>query len=102
MSSKPIRSKRSPLIATLRSLAALAMVASPLGHAAAATLDVKDFGAKGDGHSDDARAINAAIAAASAGGDTVEFPRGTYVSTSIHLRSSVTLLLDAGATIQAA
>jgi polygalacturonase len=78
----------------------VAVVASgPL--ARAATLNVKSFGATGDGHSNDAAAINAAIAAASAG-DTVEFPAGTYVSTSIHLRSSVTLLLDAGATIAAA
>jgi polygalacturonase len=70
--------------------------------ARAATLSVKSFGAKGDGKTNDASAINAAIAAASGPGDTVEFPPGTYVSTSIHLRSNVTLLIDAGATIQAA
>ncbi len=41
-------------------------------------MDVKLFGARGDGVSDDTSAINAAIAAASTGG-TVFFPNGTYV-----------------------
>jgi polygalacturonase len=77
---------------------AVLLVAAP---ARAATLNVKTFGAKGDGRSNDAAAINAAIAAAKAG-DTVEFPPGTFLSTSIHLRSSVTLLIDGGATIEAA
>ena len=39
-------------------------------------VSVKDFGAKGDGKSDDTKAINAAISAAVDG--LVEFPRGTY------------------------
>jgi polygalacturonase len=78
---------------------ALVLVAAP---ARAATISVKSFGAKGDGKTNDAAAINAAIAAASAAGNTVEFPAGNYVSTSIHLRSNVTLLIDGGATITAA
>lgn len=39
-------------------------------------VNVRDFGAKGDGKSDDTRAINAAISAASDG--LVEFPKGSY------------------------
>jgi polygalacturonase len=81
-------------------LVALGVVCVPAA-AGAATLNVKDFGAKGDGSSNDTRAINAAIAAA-APGDTVRFPTGTFVSASIHLRSSLTVHLDAGAVIRAA
>jgi len=47
------------------------------------TISVKDFGATGDGVTDDATAINAAIAALPATGGAVYFPRGVYfVSTS--------------------
>jgi polygalacturonase len=64
--------------------------------------DVRAFGAKGDGSANDATAINAAIEAANgAGGGTVEFSAGEYLSGSIHLRSNVTLHLGAGATIVA-
>ncbi|MGH9652809.1 MAG: rhamnogalacturonidase, partial [Bryobacteraceae bacterium] len=65
--------------------------------------DVKDFGAKADGHTIDTAAINKAIAeASSAGGGTVRFPGGAYVSYSIHLKDNVTLYLESGATILAA
>lgn len=58
-----------PLIALLAALAPL--------HAA--VFDVKTYGATGNGSTDDITAINSAIsAAASAGGGTVLFPRGTY------------------------
>src|SRR4051794_26315878 len=70
---------------------------------AAGTFNVKDFGATGNGSSIDSNAVNKAIAAANAaGGGTVVFPSGTYKSHSIHLKSNVTLQLDAGATIRAA
>ncbi len=69
----------------------------------AAPFDVRSYGAAGDGQTLDTGAINRAIdAAAAAGGGTVEFPAGDYLSFSIHLRSHVTLHLDAGATIVAA
>ena len=62
--------------------------------------NVRNFGAVGDGKNLDSPAIDKAIAAAAdAGGGTVFLPAGTYLSGSIHLRSSIHLLLDAGATI---
>jgi len=65
--------------------------------------DIRAFGAKGDGKTLDSPAINKAIdTAAAAGGGTVTFPSGTYLSVSIHLKSNITLHLDQGATIVAA
>jgi len=65
--------------------------------------NVRDHGAKGDGTTLDTAAINATIdAAAAAGGGTVVFPAGNYLSFSIHLKSHVALYLGAGATIVAA
>ena len=65
--------------------------------------NVKAFGATGDGKAIDTLSINKAIdAAENAGGGTVLFPGGTYLSYSIHLRSNVTLHLDEGVKIIAA
>ena len=65
--------------------------------------DVRAFGAAGDGKTLDTPAINKAIdTAAAAGGGTVFFPAGEYLSVSIHLKSHVSLYLDQGATIVAA
>ncbi len=65
--------------------------------------DVKTFGAKGDGKTLDTVAINKTIdTAAAAGGGTVYFPAGNYLSVSIHLKSNIALYLDQGATIVAA
>ena len=62
--------------------------------------DVKDFGAVGDGTNLDSPAIDKAIdAAAKAGGGTVLIPAGTYLSGSIHLKSNIHLVIDAGAII---
>lgn len=64
--------------------------------------NVKDFGAVGDGTVLDTPAINKAIVqAARAGGGTVWFPAGTYLSGSIHLQSNVCLYLDQGSVIEA-
>ena len=71
--------------------------------AAGSTLDVRSFGATGDGKTLDTPAINKAIeAAAAAGGGIVQFPAGNYLCYSIHLKSHITLYLDPGATIVAA
>jgi polygalacturonase len=65
--------------------------------------NVKTFGAAGDGKTLDTPAINKTIdAAAAAGGGTVYFPAGNYLSVSIHLKSNIALYLDQGATIIAA
>jgi polygalacturonase len=65
--------------------------------------NIKAFGAKGDSTSLDTDAINKAIdAAALAGGGTIYFPAGDYLSFSIRLRSNITLFLDNGANLIAA
>jgi polygalacturonase len=65
--------------------------------------DVTAFGARGDGKTFDSGAINQAItSAAAAGGGTVTFPAGTYLSYSIRLRSKVGLKLEHGCTLVAA
>jgi polygalacturonase len=65
--------------------------------------DVRTFGAKGDGVALDSPAINAAIDAASdAGGGAVVLPAGTYRSTSVHLKSNISLVIEQGATLMAA
>lgn len=65
--------------------------------------NIKTFGATGDGKTLDTVAINKTIdAAAAAGGGTVYFPAGNYLSVSIHLKSNIALYLDQGATIIAA
>jgi hypothetical protein len=64
------------------------------------TYDVKDFGATGNGTTNDTPAINAAIKKCNAGGGgTVTFPAGKYAAGSIHLLSNVRLLLDTNAEI---
>ena len=92
-------------------LIVLSSVMSPAGALAAkhastrpdSVVDVRDFGATGDGKTVDTAAINAAIdSVASAGGGTVRFSAGTYLSVSIRLRSNLTLDLEPGATIVAA
>ena len=60
--------------------------------AQAGVYDVKSFGAKGDGKALDTAAINKAIdTATAAGGGTVYFPAGNYLSVSIHLKSNIAL-----------
>ncbi|HXB58936.1 MAG TPA: glycoside hydrolase family 28 protein [Candidatus Acidoferrales bacterium] len=62
--------------------------------------NVRKFGATGDGTTLDSPAIDKAIdACAQAGGGTVYFPAGTYLSGSIHLQSNIHLLIDTGAVI---
>jgi hypothetical protein len=62
--------------------------------------DVRAFGAVGDGKQLDTNAINAAIRwCAKAGGGTVEFSAGTYLSGTIEMLSNITLHLRTGSTI---
>ena len=88
-----------PLLANF----ALAQTNPPAVASGAQVYSVRAFGATGDGKTVDTAAINKAIdAAATAGGGTVEFPAGTYLSFSIRLKSHITLHLDQGSTIVAA
>ena len=64
--------------------------------------NVKSYGATGQGKVNDAAAINKAITAASeAGGGTVFFPAGTYLSGTIRLKSHITLWLGSGCILEA-
>jgi polygalacturonase len=84
-------------------LTASASAMLPTGAAPTTIINVKTVcGARGNGTSNDANAINRCIAMASAtpGGAIVELPAGTYASSSIHMKSNVTLQLDAGTTIR--
>ena len=66
-------------------------------------INVKTFGATGNGKTVDTKAINdAIIAAAGSGGGTVYFPAGTYLSYSIHLKSNIALYFDQGCTLEGA
>ena len=67
-----------------------------------ATLDVRDFGAVGDGRTNDTRAIRYAIDAVhEGGGGIVHLPAGTWLSGTLLLRSGVTIELAAGAVLLA-
>lgn len=64
--------------------------------------NVRDYGAKADGVTNDAAAIQSAIDGCSAsGGGTVLLEGGTFLSGTIRLKSNVTLEIDASATLLA-
>ena len=63
-------------------------------------INVRDFGATGNGKTLDSPSINQAIqAAAQTGGGTVFIPAGTYLCGSVHLTNNINLYLDAGAVV---
>ena len=62
--------------------------------------NIRDFGAAGNGTTKETAAIQKAVDAANlAGGGTVVFPPGKYLSGTIVLKSNVTLHLEKGATL---
>ncbi|HKN56969.1 MAG TPA: glycosyl hydrolase family 28 protein, partial [Amycolatopsis sp.] len=90
--------------AALVTFAVAGLVAAGAGLSVAApggVFNVQDFGAKAGDSTSDSAAIDKAITAANAaGGGTVRFPSGSYVSAkTVHLKSNVVIQLDAGATI---
>src|SRR4051794_32141717 len=93
---------------TARSLVAFALVIAPGGagiHAEPAAPsgvhDVRSYGAVPDGKTKCTDAIRKAITAASEqGGGTVYFPAGQFLTGPIHLRSRITLYLDAGSVVK--
>lgn len=65
---------------------------------AQSTYDVTKFGAKKDSSAKATAAIAKAIdAAVKAGGGTIYFPAGKYLTGPIHLQSNITIFIDAGA-----
>ena len=85
-------------------IALLSLLLMACGGTTSDTLfNVLDYGAKGDGMTDDAAAIQKAIDACSAqGGGRVLFPKGkTYMAGPIELKSNIELHLEIGATLLA-
>ncbi|MES2775981.1 MAG: glycoside hydrolase family 28 protein [Bacteroidota bacterium] len=81
----------------------LLLLVSLATHATPAFYNIRDYGAKGDGSTLDTKPINDAIeAAVKAGGGTVFFPAGVYLSFSIRLKSHIAIFLDAGSVLLAA
>ena len=106
---KPSKSKNNKpnnmktLLRNLLGLLTLLFLINTLALGQAPVYNVKKYGAKGDGKKLDTKAIDNAITAANeAGGGTVYFPAGDYLSLTIHLKSNVALYIDQGATIVAA
>lgn len=93
-----MRTKARPALPILALLLGFGLWAASL--AAADAYDVRNFGATGNGRDKDTAAIQKAIDAAfAAGGGTVVFPKGTYLSGSIQLKSGVHLQLEKGTTL---
>ncbi|MCX6910288.1 MAG: glycoside hydrolase family 28 protein [Verrucomicrobia bacterium] len=73
---------------------------SAAAFAAGAVFDVRDYGARADGTTLCTAPIQKAMdACAAAGGGTVTLAGGQFLSGTIHLRSHVTLRIEAGATL---
>ena len=89
---------RQPLL-KLKALTVSLALAAMSGRAA--EFNVADHGAKGDGKTLCTLAIQKAIDAAADSGGVVTFPKGTFVSGSIFLKSGVELRLDEGVVLQA-
>ncbi|MBI5304381.1 MAG: glycoside hydrolase family 28 protein [Chloroflexi bacterium] len=66
---------------------------------ASTLFNAREYGALGDGATNDTRALQSAIDAATKTGGTVCVPAGKYVTGSIFLRDNITLFLDAGAVL---
>jgi len=86
----------------MNTLRLLSILLSVLLCQQALALDVRDFGAIGDGLHIDSPAINEAILQASKTGEPVVLPAGTWLCYSIRLQSGVTLRLEKGAILKAA
>ncbi|MFC4046999.1 glycoside hydrolase family 28 protein [Dactylosporangium siamense] len=101
---KATPARRRWIVVTLTLVVAAGWAVFPLPASAAGVFNVRDYGAAGNGTTNDTPAIDRAIVAANAaGGGTVQFPAGTYRSANtIHMLNNVTLQLDSGSTIMGA
>ncbi|MFX0103390.1 MAG: glycoside hydrolase family 28 protein [Candidatus Hodarchaeota archaeon] len=64
-------------------------------------LNIRDFGATGEGKENDAQFIDRAIeASVKNGGGTVYFPPGVYTCGTIHVKSNVRIFIDRGAIVK--
>jgi polygalacturonase len=74
--------------------------APPASAASKVSLNVRDFGAKGDGQTKDTAAVQKALnACATAGGGIVTVPAGNYLMGSVVVGSHTTLQLERGANL---
>ena len=73
---------------------------SSAGKHLAGFFNVRDFGAIGDGIHLETKSLQATLnACAARGGGVLYFPPGRYLSGTIFLKSNITLILEAGATL---
>jgi hypothetical protein len=78
----------------------LAIIIAGSAYAATPYHNVVDFGAVNDGKKLNSKAIQAAIDKChDAGGGTVYFPAGRFVSGTLYLKDNITLFFDAGAVL---
>lgn len=83
-----------------RTLLIVVLICSCLLGQAQAFYNVTKYGARGDRSKPATEAIAKAMAdAVKAGGGTIYFPAGDYLTGPIHLKSNITLFIDAGATL---
>jgi hypothetical protein len=92
-------SRRAFLLRTGVLFAPLLLSHAVRGIGESAPLNVRDYGAKGNGMTKDTSAIQAAIDAAGRSGGTVYLPPGEYVSGTLRLRDRIAFRLAAGATL---
>jgi hypothetical protein len=93
--------RNSPVPGAIAILLAFGVPQAKSAEKASSVFEVRQYGAAGDGTTLDTAAINKAIQACNqAGGGTVLFTPGEYVTGTFIMRSRVTLNLEAGAVIK--